>query len=52
MALGGWKTTSVFLRYRIVSESDLAEGLAKMAAATPAVQERKVASMMAATATV
>lgn len=33
MALGGWKTASVFRRYRIVRESDLAEGLAKLAQA-------------------
>lgn len=35
MRLCGWKTRSVFDRYRIVAERDLAEGLEKLAAAPP-----------------
>jgi hypothetical protein len=39
MALCGWKTRSVFDRYRIVNEADLADGLGKLAAAHEAPTE-------------
>lgn len=38
MVLCGWKTRSVFDRYRIVNEADLAEGLAKLASVEQAVR--------------
>ncbi len=47
MALCGWRTRSVFLRYRIVPEYELAEGLAKLARTPAAKTTRKVTRMKA-----
>ena len=44
MALCGWKTRSVFDRYRIVNEADLADGLGKLAAAHESKAQPEAAS--------
>ena len=45
MKLCGWKTRSVFDRYHIVPEQDLADGLAKLAGHTETAEARKIVSL-------
>jgi integrase len=45
MRLCGWKTRSVFDRYRVTNEADLAEGLERLAEAPPATSRTKLARM-------
>jgi hypothetical protein len=47
MQLCGWETRSVFDRYRIVAERDLAEGLARLAESAPAITPPKVSQFRA-----
>jgi hypothetical protein len=49
MALGGWKTRSMFARYAITDQKDLVEAQEKLNAAFTAASSRKVLPLRAAT---